>query len=117
MITVVPVRRMAPMAGKMPLRTFHSAVHSAASVVKRKGVTSSKACSAAVMAAIFRSNAAAVSARVSTSSAAPSAGSATSAAGMPGLACTARSEARSSSSTAATGVRFRLVTTPHAVSK
>ena len=40
MMTVVPVGRIAPMAGNMPLRTFHSAADSAASVVKRSGVAS-----------------------------------------------------------------------------
>ncbi len=104
MITVVPVGRIAPMAGNMPLRTFHSAADSAASVVKRSGAARSSAASGAATASIFTDSAAGVSARISTSSAAPSPGSARSVAGMPGLSCTERSEARSSSSTAATGV-------------
>ena len=74
MITVVPVGRIAPTAGNMPLRTFQSAAASAGSVAKRSGVASANAPSSATMASILTASAAAVAARVSTSSAAPSAG-------------------------------------------
>ena len=37
MITVVPVSRTAPTAGKSPLRMFHSEVYSATRSVKAKG--------------------------------------------------------------------------------
>ena len=117
MITVVPVGRIAPIAGNMPLRTFQSAADSPGSVVKRSGVASANEASAAAIASILTASAAALAARVSTSRAAPSAGRARSVAGMPGASSTERSDARSSSSTAATGVGFREVTAPHATSR
>ena len=86
--------------------------------MKRSGVASRERRRArAAIASILTASAAAVAARTSTSRAAPSAGSARSDSGMPGLSCTERSDARSSSSTAATGVLFRRVTALHAVSR
>jgi len=116
MMTVVPVGRIAPMAGNMPLRTFHSAADSAASVVNCSGVASGMDASCCAIASILIDSATAVAARVSTSSAAPSADNARSESGMPGLSCTERNEARSSSSTAATGVCLSRLTALQAVS-
>ena len=100
----------------MPLRTFQSAAVSAGSVEKRSGAKRAKPSSSVAIASILTASAAAVAARVSTSRAAPSSGSARSPSGMPGLFSTECSDARSSSSTAATGVCFRRVTALHAVS-
>jgi len=74
MITVVPVSRIAPTDGNMPLRTAQKRAHSPASREKRAGAAVWRPASARSITATWRSSVAASPARVSTSSAAPSAG-------------------------------------------
>ena len=117
MMTVVPVARIAPTVGNMPLRTFHSRAHSAGSVENATGSSVGIPASAACTDAICAASAAASGARVSTSSAAPSAPTRRIPAGSPGLSSTERSAARSANSTASTASLARRVTARHAVAR
>jgi hypothetical protein len=72
MITVVPVLRTAPTAGKSPLRMFHRRMFSAAWSVKAAGRSKGRWPSAPVTRRICSESSPALKARVSTSSAAVS---------------------------------------------
>ena len=115
MITVVPVRRMAPTEGKVPLRTFQYMSQVAGSVEKMAGSTVSTPASAAWTAEIFSFRPSTVAARTSTSSAAASSPSSRMMAGKPGLFSTECSAGRSSSSTADTGCGLRRITASQAL--
>ena len=105
MMTVVPILRIAPTDGNMPLRTFQSRAHSAASVEKRTGSKVRTPASAASIARDLRASAAASrGARLDQQRRARRAERAQCPPGSPGLPSTERSAARSASSTAATGV-------------
>ena len=117
MMTVVPTSRMAPTDGNMPLRTFHSRVHSSGSAVKRTGPNVCMPAKVASMARTCAASCAPSAARVSTSSAAPCGPTARIESGSPGFPSTERNAARSASSTAATGALFNALTARQAASR
>ena len=100
--TVVPILRAAPTAGKSPRRTSQSASAWARSEVNAASARVGMPAIRSAARAIRSASAAGSAARTSTSSAQAPSGRPRSDGGMPGLASTARSEARSISSAAAT---------------
>ncbi|MCY1307771.1 hypothetical protein D9M70_577260 [compost metagenome] len=110
MITVVPVWRTAPTAGKVSLRIFHSRLYTAGSSLKSTFCSSGKWAMDAMICASCSCSRLWLAARDSISSAQALADRPRTHSGMPGLFSTERRLRRSSSSTAETGWLLSRVT-------
>ncbi|MCY1438941.1 hypothetical protein D9M71_551590 [compost metagenome] len=116
MITVVPVWRTAPTAGKVSLRMAQRRAFSPGSSVKSTCFSTANPASDAVMCASCSCSNGCEAARDSINRAQALSDSCRTKAGMPGLSCTERRLRRSSSSTAETGWFLSTVTALQQVS-